>query len=98
MEENSLKVEIHFTKYAEKQIKKLPPHIHESLLIWMKDVLRYGLYEVRKTKGFHDEPLHGIRQNQRSVRLNKAYRVIYLETKNGDLIIVSILEVNKHEY
>lgn len=93
-----MKIEVQFTKYAEKQLRKLPIHIKEALLVWIKDLLKYGLHEVRKNKGFHDEPLHGKRQNQRSVRLNRSYRVIYIESEYGELIIVSIIEVNKHEY
>ncbi len=47
---------------------------------------------------FHDEPLQGNRRGQRSIRLNQAYRAIYLETSDGDLELVEIIEVTKHEY
>jgi proteic killer suppression protein len=57
-----------------------------------------GIREVRRSKGLHDEPLKGKRLGQRSVRLNRAYRAIYRESKTGDLEIVEVLEVNKHEY
>jgi len=57
-----------------------------------------GLEEVRKLSGYHDEPLKGERKGQRSVRLNRAYRVIYSEDKNGEIHIVNILEISKHEY
>ena len=57
-----------------------------------------GTREVRKYKGLHDEPLKGKGLGQRSVRLNRAYRAIYRESKTGDLEIVEVLEVNKHEY
>jgi proteic killer suppression protein len=57
-----------------------------------------GAREVRKRPGFHDEPLHGDRKGQRSIRLNKAYRAIYIETQNGEIELVEILEVSKHEY
>lgn len=39
-----------------------------------------------------------VRNGQRSVRLNRAYRVIYVENRIEDIIIVDVVEVNKHEY
>jgi proteic killer suppression protein len=83
---------------AEKQLKKIPLHIKEALLVWAASVQDAGLYEVRKIKGYHDEPLKGDRAGQRSVRLNRAYRAIYTETSNGIIIELLVLEVNKHEY
>lgn len=47
-------------------------------------------------QGYDDEPLHGDRRGQRSVRLNKSYRAIYIETNEGLELLV--IEVNKHEY
>ena len=49
-------------------------------------------------KGFHDEPLKGKLQGQRSVRLNRAYRAIYVEHETGEVELIEVLEVNKHEY
>lgn len=57
-----------------------------------------GLKESRKFKGFHDEPLHGGRKDQRSVRLSKGYRVIYREIDGLRYEIIEVLEVNKHDY
>ena len=54
--------------------------------------------EARKLPGFHDEPLRGERKGQRSIRLNHAYRAIYVEEANGITRLISIIEVNKHEY
>ena len=65
------------TKFAEKQLRKLPQHIAAA---------------------YHDEPLKGDRKGQRSVRLNKGYRVIYEETESGNLVLIAVQEVNKHEY
>jgi len=64
----------------------------------VKAVEEDGMAEVRKLKGFHDEPLKGDRKGQRSVRLNKAYRAIYRETSSDEIEIAEVLEVNKHEY
>ena len=61
-------------------------------------MLEIGLRECRKYKGFHDEPLKGERKGQRSVRLSKAYRAIYVELENNEYKIIEVIEVNKHEY
>lgn len=61
-------------------------------------VERVGLAEVRKLSGYHDEPLKGTRKGQRSIRLNRAYRAIYIEHKDGKIQIVEVIEVSKHEY
>ncbi len=84
------------SRLAEKQLRKIPKHIQESLRNWVLIVERIGIREARKLPGLHDEPLHGNRKGQRSVRLNKAYRAIYVE-KVHDLELL-IIEVNKHEY
>jgi len=53
---------------------------------------------VRKISGYHDEPLHGNRIGQRSIRLNKSYRAIYTELDSGEIHFIEIVEVNKHDY
>ena len=50
----------------------------------------------QENPSFHDEPLKGERKGQRSVRMNKAYRIIYVVIK--DRIHIELIEVNKHEY
>lgn len=93
-----MKVEIHFTKYAEKQVTKLPIHIKKSLQYWIATVSKIGIASTRKISGYNDEQLLGKRLNQRSIRLNRSYRVIYIENDNGEILIITIIEVNKHEY
>lgn len=83
---------------VEKQLKKLPNFIVIKLLEWAKSVELKGLREVRKIPGYHDEPLKGNRQGQRSIRLSKGYRAIYIEESDGKINLVIIEEVNKHEY
>jgi proteic killer suppression protein len=57
-----------------------------------------GLREVRKIPGYHDEPLKGQRKGERSVRLTKGYRAIYVEEHDGTINLIILEEVNKHEY
>ena len=83
---------------AKRDLRKVPTYIVKKLMYWVDSVSHEGLNEVRKISGFHDEPLKGDRKGQRSIRLNKAYRAIYQEDKNGVVHFVEIIEVNKHEY
>lgn len=76
----------------------MPAHIVDKLRIWVDLVENQGLRESRKIKSFRDEPLKGDRKGQRSIRLNKAYRAIYIEHADNCVEFFEILEVNKHEY
>lgn len=86
------------TRFAEKQLRKLPKHIVAAFYTWVKSVELDGIRKIRKIVGYHDEPLKGERKGQRSVRLSRSYRVIYEETESGNIVLVGVLEVNKHEY
>lgn len=81
-----------------KQLAKMPYYIVDKLHYWARSVERFGIYEVRKIPGFHDEPLMGRRMGQRSIRLSRAYRAIYTERDDGTLKIIQVIEVSKHEY
>ncbi len=85
------------SKFAEKQLKKVPHFILNKLETWIHAVEIEGLERVRHITGYHDEPLKGTRSGQRSIRLNLAYRAIYVVEKNT-VEFVNILEVNKHDY
>lgn len=89
---------VELTKNAVKDLKKVPTHIKSKLLLWVDAVEKIGVYEVRKNVGYHDEPLRGKRKGQRSIRLSKGYRAIYSMSKRGAMEIISVEEVNKHEY
>ena len=80
-----------YSKFAEKQLKKLPIYIKEALFIWELSIARMGIEETRKLKGYHDEPLKGTRLGQRSIRLNRSYRAIYEENRERDLVLISIV-------
>ena len=83
---------------AEKDLKKAPKPIIKKLRAWVLAVSEFGLIEVSKIKGYHDEPLKGKRAGQRSIRLNRSYRAIYQILENGDVEFIEIQEVNKHDY
>ena len=78
--------------------KVLPKEIVQKLRFWAKRVELIGLLETRKISGFHDEPLKGVRLGQRSIRLNRSYRAIYLINEEQLSITVIVIEVHKHEY
>ena len=77
---------------------EVPHHIQAKFTYWRDLIDFVGLIEARKYKGFHDEPLRGRRKGQRSVRLSKSYRAIYIELGNGAHECIEVIEVNKHEY
>lgn len=83
---------------VKKQLRKLPSYIVDKLRSWARDVEKYGIRQVRNIPGYHDEPLKGERKGQRSIRLSKSYRAIYTENNEGEINIIRIEEVNKHEY
>ena len=92
------KCKVWITKFAEKQLRRLPKQIVAAYYTWVKTLELEGLRVTRTFPSYHDEPLKGVRKGQRSVRLNIAYRVIYEETESGNLILIGVQEVNKHEY
>ena len=84
---------------AKRNLKKVPSYIAINLFEWIEAVSHDGILEVRKIPGLHDEPLKGKqRKGQRSIRLSKAYRAIYTIVTHGQMEIVEIIEVNKHDY
>lgn len=89
---------VRVTKKALENLEKVPPGIAKKFRAWIKAIKTYGLMEVRKTKSFHDELLQGVRFGQRSIRLNRAYRVFYIEKRGGIIELIEVLEVNKHDY
>jgi proteic killer suppression protein len=86
-------MEVILSKNAEKQLQKTPAHIRSKLMYWTSQVDDYGIEEVRKIPGFHDEPLKGKRKGQRSVRLSKSWRAIYEIIDN-----IIVIEVHHHDY
>jgi proteic killer suppression protein len=89
---------VELSKLAKKQLRKVPRHVVDKLLGWIKLVEREGLREARRIPGYHDEPLRGSRRGQRSIRLSKAYRAIYRIRRNGRIEFVRVEEVSKHGY
>ena len=86
---------VDLAKAAKKDLSRLPTHIVEKFREWVDSVEESGLEEVRKNPGWHDEPLHGTRKGQRSIRLSEAYRAIYVIKEKIEVLVV---EVNKHDY
>lgn len=87
-----------WSKNVDKQLDRLPVSMSKKFHDWVESIMMLGVATTRKIPGLHDEPLKGYRQGQRSVRLNKAYRAIYIETADGELRVIQVIEVNKHEY
>ena len=90
--------DVKISRQALKDLKTIPMHVALKLQAWVDDVGHRGLNDVRKISGYHDEPLKGERAEQRSIRLNHAYRAIYTIEKHGVIRFIEIIEVNKHAY
>lgn len=87
---------ITYSRIFEKQIEKIPVNLQVKVRFWASEVQRLGINALIGNRAFRDEALKGKRRGQRSIRLNRAYRLIYeIKQKN---VHIHILEVNKHEY
>jgi proteic killer suppression protein len=85
-----------YSRKFEKQLGKTPGYIREKAHLWIFNVRLIGIAEVSKSPGYHDEALKGSLQGYRSVRMNKAYRLIYRVIEDG--IYIELLEIHRHEY
>lgn len=65
-------------------------------MLWIFLLESRGVAEVMRVPGFHDEPLRGPRCGQRSIRLNKSYRLIYRVISAR--VHLELLEIHKHDY
>ncbi len=90
--------DIQITKKALKELKRTPVHIQQKFTFWVNAVNKIGLEETRKSSGWHDEPLVGDRKGQRSIRLNKQWRAIYILKESGQVEFIEVREVTPHEY
>ena len=52
---------IFISKYAQKQFKRLPKHIQQAYRVWSELIENYGIENMRKILGYHDEPLGKIK-------------------------------------
>ena len=89
---------VQLSKQARSDLLRVPEIIRKKLKVWIDIVERVGLAQARQIKGFHDEPLKGQRQGQRSIRLNRSYRAIYVILSDGSVDFIRVEEVNKHDY
>lgn len=83
---------------VQKQLKKVPYYIGDKVQIWSDMVEQEGLFKVQRVPGFRDHSLKGDRKGQRSVYLNKQWRLIYTIGKNKDINIVKVEEITPHDY
>lgn len=89
---------VKISRQALKALRQAPLYIQEKFRAWLVAVNKAGLVETRKRPGWHDEPLHGNRKGQRSIRLNKQWRAIYVIKDDGTIEFVEIIEVTPHDY
>lgn len=85
-------------KKVQKQLEEVPQVIAKKFYAWVAAIRIAGVRSVRTRPGFHDEPLRWDRKGQRSVRLNQAWRAIYVERQDGSLELIEVIEVTHHGY
>ena len=88
-------------KAVQKALKRSPEHVVVKLLGWVDLVENEGLESARRIRDYRDEPLRGRRHGQRSIRLSRAWRAIYVIVKpKGEVkeSFVEVTEVSKHDY
>lgn len=91
-----IKTKISYSKDFEKQLAKVPEFIRKKVMLWVFLVESNGIWETAKLPGYHDESLKGERKGQRSVRMNRAYRLIYVVI--AERVNIKLIEVHKHDY
>ena len=89
---------VRWDRRVEKQLDVLPTHVVGSFYDWVRAVEREGMRAVRRLPGYHDEKLRGKLAGLRSVRLTRAYRVLYFETTAGVTHVAQVTRVGKHDY
>jgi len=89
---------VKISKQALRSLKQAPLYIQEKFRAWVVAVNKSTLAETRKRPGWHDEPLQGNRKGQRSIRLNKKWRAIYVTKNDGAIVFIEIIEVTPHDY
>ncbi len=82
---------------AAKDLKRCPLAIRQKLFVWVASVESIGLEQVRRQPGWHDEPLKGQRRGQRSIRLNRQWRAIYVLLLDGRIEFCEAREVTSHD-
>ena len=87
-----------FVKGLDKELVRLPKHVVDKLLGWVEAVETEGLQNVRRRAGYHDEPLRGRRSGQRSIRLTRSWRAVFVVIGDRHVEFVRIEEVHHHEY
>lgn len=87
---------IHEHREISKTIGRLPPWIVKEYEVWKDLIHRHGPEILRQYPGYHDEKLKGVRKGQRSSRLSRQYRVIYVADR--DVVTVYVFEITPHKY
>ena len=83
-------------KWVTKSFAKLPRDILLKYKSWVEVITIGGPSNLRNYPSFRDERLKGSLKMCRASRLNRKYRVLYLEEEEQKEIIV--LKITAHEY
>ena len=92
------KFKVIWNRKVGKQLERVPSHIARKFFAWARAVELKGIYEIRKSLSFHDEPLKGKFTGFRSIRLSGSYRAVYFIYEDLRISIIEVVKVSKHEY
>lgn len=81
-----------------KKLKKLPIYIVHKVQIWADQVEKEGLFNVQRVPSYKDHRLKGERSGQRSVYLNRSWRLIYRVNSSKEVTLVKVEEITHHGY
>lgn len=90
-------VKVVVTARAEKSLARVPRHVAVNFILWRREIEAYGLEQVQRIPGYHDEPLKGKLHGIRSIRVGLGYRAYY-RIDRGEARTLIVEEVNKHDY
>jgi proteic killer suppression protein len=93
----SMDVVVELTKQAKKDLAKVPGYIAEKARLWIEEVREDGLEKAQANPKWGDEAKRGKLHALRAIWLNREYRLFYEVTRSGT-ILVTVLEVNHHDY
>ena len=83
---------------VKKHLDRLPKRIYNLFLIWVDLIENDGWEHTKSLKVYRDHALKGVWKGFRSASLKWSYRVIYQHQKDGQINIIKIERISKHEY
>lgn len=85
------------SKQARKDLARVPSYIAEKARLWIEEVREDGLHSTQANARWGDEGKQGKLKSVRAIWLSREYRLFY-EVGQDSSIVITVLEVNRHDY